>query len=167
MEHRTWTTVDKNAWGPGPWSSEPDKEQWTDAVTGYACLLTRGPLGALCGYVGVPDDHPWYDVDYDDIEPYPDVHGGLTYSSLGQGAICHVPEPGEPESLFWLGFDCAHAGDLTPAFRYYSFDEHTTYRTTGYVKAQCALLAGQAAAVSWNGYGYRLTLVPDDILRES
>lgn len=119
MEHKTWATVDKSGWGPGPWQDEPDKEQWADGATGYACLLKRGPVGALCGYVGVPAGHPWHGVGYDDIEPYPEVHGGLTYSSLCQEGpegetICHVAAPGEPEPLWWLGFDCAHAFDTWP-----------------------------------------------------
>ena len=35
MEHKTWTTDVKSAWGPGPWQDEPDKEQWEDPATGY------------------------------------------------------------------------------------------------------------------------------------
>ena len=34
MEHKTWATVDKSAWGDGPWQDEPDKEQWPDEATG-------------------------------------------------------------------------------------------------------------------------------------
>jgi hypothetical protein len=121
MERKTWVTVDKSGWGPGPWLEEFDKEQWADEATGYACLIKRGPVGALCGYVGVPEGHPWHGKDYDDITPYPEVHGGLTYASLCQEGpegetICHMAAPGEPEPLWWLGFDCAHAGDLSPAY---------------------------------------------------
>ena len=31
----------------------------------------------LCGYLGVPKDHPWYGKDYDEVDV--EVHGGLTY----------------------------------------------------------------------------------------
>lgn len=152
VKHKTWTTVDKTTWGSGPWLAEPDKEQWADEATGYPCLLKRSPLGALCGYVGVPEGHPWHGADYDAVEPYPDVHGGLTYASLCQEGpedetICHVPAPGEPEPLWWLGFDCAHSGDLMPAERHYFDGElYGTYQTAQYVKDQCARLAAQATA---------------------
>ena len=57
--------VDKSQWGDGPWQSEPDKIQWQDAATGLPCLIVRGPVGALCGYVGVPKTHPAYGLHYD------------------------------------------------------------------------------------------------------
>ena len=44
-----------------------------------------------------------------------EVHGGLTYAGECSGSICHVPKPGEPDNVFWFGFDCAHAYDLSPA----------------------------------------------------
>jgi hypothetical protein len=167
VEHKTWTTVDKAEWGPGPWQHEPDKEQWADEATGYACLLKRGPSGALCGYVGVPEGHPWHGSGYwpgsgleDGQELSPalklledvEVHGGLTYASLCQEGpegetICHVPAPGEPEPLWWFGFDCAHAWDLCPRHDFrVALD--SVYRTADYVKAECAALAKQAAAAA-------------------
>lgn len=157
MEHKTWATMDKASWGDGPWQSEPDKEQWADEATGLACLLKRNRGGALCGYVGVPAGHPWHGRDWSDLGGV-DVHGGLTYSDLCQDGpegetICHVPAPGEPEPLWWLGFDCAHAWDISPGMdaelvsaglsSLRMGDEH--YRTAAYVKAECASLAGQAA----------------------
>lgn len=158
MEHKTWTTMDKASWGPGPWQDEPDKEQWEDEATGHACLIKRSRLGALCGYVGVPQGHPWHGKHYGDVDA--DVHGSLTYSALCQEgpegeAICHVPAQGEPEPLYWLGFDCAHAFDLAPAMdadrreRGWSYaDCGETYKTVAYVKAECARLAEQAAAAT-------------------
>lgn len=165
VEHKTWTTIDKSAWGQGPWQHEPDKEQWVDEATGYACLLKRGPSGALCGYVGVPEGHPWHGSGYspgfhaedgqglspalkllDEVE----VHGGLTYADTCQEGpesetICHVPGPGEPEPLWWFGFDCAHAWDITPKYDR-GLHGDSVYRTVEYVKAECAGLAKQAAA---------------------
>jgi hypothetical protein len=159
MEHKTWTTMDKASWGPGPWQDEPDKEQWQDEATGYACLLKRGKLtGALWGYVGVPEGHPWHGADWPDA----DVHGGVTYGGFCQegpeeATICHVPGPGEPELLYWIGFDCAHAWDIAPAMEAWLADAGApwprppaelggaTYRAAAYVKAECASLARQAA----------------------
>lgn len=148
--------MDKTSWGPGPWSDEPDKEQFADEATGYACLVKRNTMGALCGYVGVPEGHPWHGKDYDEIEP--DVHGGLTYADSCQEGpedmtICHVPAPSEPEPLWWLGFDCHHFRDIGPAMQArmreagYGIDmPGCTYKTIAYVKAECAGLAAQAAA---------------------
>lgn len=80
MKTREWTTLDKRAWGPGPWMDEPDKIQWMDA--GYPCLMVRNRGGAWCGYVGVPRGHPLYgSARMPSGEP--DVHGGLTYAGSG------------------------------------------------------------------------------------
>src|SRR5574339_539175 len=68
--------VNRDGWPPGLWDNEPmDAQLW---VHGYTCLTMRATLGSWCGYVGVPEDHPWYDKGYDEIEAY--VHGGLTFS---------------------------------------------------------------------------------------
>lgn len=60
MENREWHNTDKSSWGDGEWLHEPDKKQWTDQDTGYPCLIVRNRVGALCGYVGVPLDHPYF-----------------------------------------------------------------------------------------------------------
>lgn len=160
MIEKEWTNTDKSAWGPGPWQSEPDKKQWTDQATGLPCLIKRNGSGALCGYVGVPEGHPWYLVDYNDPEPYPEVHGGLTYADrcMEEGdeaeTICHIPEPGEPDNVWWLGFDCAHWRDISPAFRNIYAEagisqvHGESYKDIAYVTAECASLAKQAAEVA-------------------
>lgn len=150
MQDRDWTFVDKAEWGPGPWQSEPDKRQWTDPDTGLPCLLVRGPGGHLCGYVGVPADHPWYEKDYDAVDV--EVHGGLTFAdhcSPGEPehGICHIVEPGEDDRPWWLGFGCAHLGDLSPKWarpheRDHS-DQRDRYRSAQYVANECASLARQ------------------------
>lgn len=66
VETREWRYEDKASWPSGPWQDEPDKLQWQDEATGLACLVVRGPMGALCGYVGVPESHPWFGKDYSD-----------------------------------------------------------------------------------------------------
>lgn len=65
METIEYKTIDKTAWGNGPWNHEPDKKQWLDPETGLSCLIVRGPMGALCGYVGVSEDHPAHRFHYD------------------------------------------------------------------------------------------------------
>jgi hypothetical protein len=109
-------TIDKSAWGPGPWQTEPDRKEWKHV--GFACLIVRVPSrGALCGYVGVPPGHPWHGKSYDavhDLDPDIEVHGGLNYAAACYGRVCHVPEPGEPDDLWWLGFAHVHGFDLAP-----------------------------------------------------
>ena len=119
MEHKTWTTMadEKAKWGPGPWRDEPDKEQFADGATGLPCLVKRNRPGSLCGYVGVSEGHPWFGKDYSEVEA--DAHGGLTFADFCQEGdeahtICHIPGPGEPDRVWWLGFDCAHYMDLSP-----------------------------------------------------
>lgn len=106
--------IDKSAWPDGPWKTEPDRLQWQHA--GYACLIQRHPRhGTLCGYVGVDRPHPLYEKSWKEAAATGlEVHGGLTYSNRCDDPICHLPEPGMPEDVWWLGFDAAHAGDLCP-----------------------------------------------------
>ena len=107
MTPQQWTFLDKSTWPKCEWQEEPDKMQWTDAATGLLCLLVRNNLGALCGYVGVSEGHPLFQMD--DSAFYwrgidLDVHGGVNYTSLCQEsrpggrsaehAICHIPRAG-------------------------------------------------------------------------
>ncbi len=160
MTERTWTFVNRDGWPSGGWDSEPDKVQWIDSATGLDCLIHRNPSGALCGYVGVPPGHPYHGKHYQDIAYWdeeadrpagPRPHGGLTFAegcgesdeSTGRG-ICHIPEPGRPADVWWLGFDCAHCDDLVPgeAFRY---TRAGIYRDMAYVKQEVAGLAADVA----------------------
>lgn len=156
MERREYRTVDKSTWPRGEWNREPDKIQWADEATGMPCLIVRGPVGALCGYVGVAEGHPLFGTDYSHIEFDLDVHGGITFSDLcspnGNEAerVCHVPGPGEPDHVWWFGFDCAHAFDYSPhLFRSVRSNPNLPeeeYRNVAYVQAECAKLAQQLAA---------------------
>lgn len=155
MERKEWNLVDKASWGPGPWQAEPDKVQWTDEATGIACLVVRNEVGALCGYVGVPDGHPWHGRHFMDVDPGPDVHRELSYSLECQGdpngvTVCHVAADDEPETLWWLGFHCSSGHDLSPAILTLNspavsrLREYLTYVPIAYVRAQCAVLAHSA-----------------------
>jgi hypothetical protein len=154
---KTWTFPDMHPDGPGPWADEPDKMQWVDEATDLDCLIVRNHSGALCGYVGLPPGHPLHGKDYDDAHDLADidVHGGLTFADAckegtdGRG-ICHVPAPGRPADVWWLGFDCAHLGDLVPRYAelWSGGGPEDVYRDIAYVQAECATLAGQLAAVA-------------------
>jgi hypothetical protein len=182
----------KPQWGEGPWTAEPDREEFRHA--GLACLLHRGQLGAWCGYVAVPPGHmlhgKHYGADVPELreawerrkqsdgdmtlgramnalsgrdkasaEVLFDVHGGLTYSDSCQGKICHVPAPGEPDDVWWFGFDCGHLGDLTPSMAALRQNpvfplslreappRAEVYRDIAYVRAETQRLAEQLAEV--------------------
>jgi len=62
-------------------------------------ILRRNNLLCWCGYVEVPKWHEINGKGYDDF--YIDAHGGITFSGL-------------INKKWYIGFDCAHAGDLTP-----------------------------------------------------
>lgn len=166
---REYRTTDKTGWAAGAWQDEPDKAQWVDAATGLDCLIVRNPGGALCGYVGLPPQHPWHGKGYSEClmrdctdefcyEHSPDgrarVHGGLTFSaacSTGgdeSRGICHVPLAGRPHDVWWFGFDCAHSGDLMPSYDHLYPQPSAVYRDVEYVRGQCADLARQLAAVA-------------------
>ena len=156
METLEYRTMDekKAEWGPGPWHNEPDKVQWPDEATGLPCLIVRNQSGALCGYVGMPAEHPWARADsYWDIPI--SVHGGLTYMGPCQkdasedAGICHIPGPGEPDGLMWIGFDTAHSGDYVPGFApgFYTLSD-PTYKDMAYMTAQVTGLARQVAEAS-------------------
>lgn len=209
--------LDKSEWGPGPWQDEPDKVQWRDEATGLPCLIVRGPHGAFCGYVGVPETHPWHGKDYstctaptcdrgDDRwcnhtpEHLLEAHGGITFADScaditreqwqktmahlpkwekeakqyprGDAAqrlkintpfkddyeswkarqhavtICHIPAPGEPDNVWWFGFDCAHSGDYSPKYDHDRdrWRDDSIYRDLPYVRKQVTNLAKQIAA---------------------
>ncbi len=126
--------------GKGEWMNEPDKAEWIDEETNLPCLIVRASIGTLCGYVGVPLKSKLAKKDYNDIEV--SIHGGLTYGSKCNDIICHEAD----EEVFWFGFDCAHAGDLTPlrVSRLLSSDIfHEMYRNFEYVKNEVTSLAQQ------------------------
>lgn len=68
MESKEWKFEEnpKYPLGVGPWNDEPDKKQWLDKETGLPCLIVRNQMGALCGYVGVSKEHPFYGKSYSD-----------------------------------------------------------------------------------------------------
>lgn len=154
--------MDRTGWPSGPWDNEPDRVEWKMAEPpGYPLLIVRGPMGSLCGYVGLPPGHPLHGVGWDapEVEAL-DAHGGINYAKACSGNICHVPAPGEPDDVWWLGFDCSHAWDYSPGLQarvasrsggkatYVGsppeyLDE--TYRTVEYVKTAVEELAATLA----------------------
>lgn len=154
METIEYTFHSRADWRSGVWDSEPDKRQWSDGATGLPCLIVRSVLGALCGYVGVAPGHVLHGQHYDDAPLT--AHGGLSYSAFCQPGepdhgVCHRPAPGEPEPVWWFGFDCAHSADdlpYMPGRHLMPAEWQPTYRTFDYVSAECAASAAQIAAAA-------------------
>lgn len=70
-------------------------EPWE--ITEYLLLMNDH---WYCGYVIIPEDSPFYGMDYMDLEDDISVHGGLTFS----GEIDDVEG-------YLLSFDCNHCYD--------------------------------------------------------
>ena len=125
-----------------PWDSEPDHVMFMSEA-GYVCEIKRHPtLKHLNGYIYIPFGHPDYGKTYHDLHGYgdggmyedaPDVHGGWTYSHNGGD------DDGGKFTIF--GFDCGHAGDLSPGVPWSMGVE--TYRDIAYVTEQLENAAKQ------------------------
>lgn len=152
MKTIEYRTKDKSSWGSGPWQDEPDKVQWRDEATGLPCLIVRNRMGAWCGYAGVSREHPLFGKN--DEEYVLNCHGGITFAGhcrpdAEEDGICHLVEPGEDDNVWWLGFDCAHAWDLSPGLAAreeqmgFPRDPTDIYRDMAYVQDQVRQLAQQ------------------------
>jgi hypothetical protein len=111
---------------------------------GYKCRVIRPfpynkndahNLFHLCGYVGLPKKHKYYNKGYDDIPV--EVHGGLTFS---EDTLQRQPE----KNLWWIGFDCAHSGDVAHFyFNPPTIREDETYKDMKYVETEIKSLVDQ------------------------
>ena len=150
----------RSVWGEGPWQHEPDRVEWKTKA-GLPALVRRVPMGMFCGYVAVPPGHPAHGKDTGAIDV--EAHGGINSTGPCDGEVCHVPEPGEPDDVWWIGFDCGHSYDLAPAMAAVYrrdlppdlqknlgslFGPDVVYRSVDYVIAECEQLAAQLAAMA-------------------
>lgn len=165
-ESVTREPVNRAGWTSGPWDGEPDRIEFRTAVGYHAIVLRQPSMGHLCGYVAVPPGHPYhgksydsgprgdYDADEPDYSSHDetaslDVHGGITYGGKCHGPVCHVPAPGEPADVWWLGFDAAHGFDESTrrlALGSLGNWRGSSYKTIGYMRAECERLAEQLKA---------------------
>ena len=137
--------------GPGPWVTEPDEVTFEHA--GMQCWIRRHPLlGHFCGYVAVPCSHPLHGLHYDDmlLENIDHPHGGLTFADRWDDG-----------PSWWFGFDCGHAGDISPFMLEYKRKDgnyrtlverasfyREEYRGVEYVMSHCERLAVQLAELA-------------------
>lgn len=72
--------------------------------------------------------------------------------------ICHLPAPGRPAKVWWLGFDCAHSGDKSdmawsyirdadPDWPKNTWRDGDEYRDRAYVEKEVTELARQLGAM--------------------
>lgn len=78
--------------------AEGDRRAWTDETTGYGCLVLRGPVGALNGYVKLPRGHPWTAMGLYESIDHVSVAGGVSYLGDDLG----------DEIGWFVGFATAH-----------------------------------------------------------
>lgn len=153
----------KELWGDGAWVSEPDLVIYY--IDEYPCVIMRNDMGSLCGYVGVDPENPIVkDKHYDEFDI--EVHGGVTFghtASMTNFESGQLDAHGDDEKIYtFIGFDCAHYRDLTPALnltrkmfssemsdKYKKLMPHTflanddSYRTIAYVENEILSMVNQ------------------------
>lgn len=111
-EEHHWTSEEKLQFcGYGEWVEEADTIEFE--YLGYHAVVhrvfKREPYakelayfgGHLCGYVRIPNDHPYFKKKDLDL----DCHFGLTFEEIHEE--------------HWVGFDCAHSGDYVPSMEHF------------------------------------------------
>lgn len=83
----------------------PDRILARGEFCGFEWIVTHNDMGYRCGYVKLPPNHPWFNMEMERIDV--SIHGGITFAEKD------VPcGKGGPDDGYWIGFDCAHFGDL-------------------------------------------------------
>jgi hypothetical protein len=109
---------------------------------GLVMAAARGSGGAWCGYLGIPKTMA---NAYDHAKGVR-VHGGLTYEgtesprSLSTTTVMALSVSGHEMPVFWIGFDCAHFGDLVPE---HGWSEGGIYRDLEFVRGEIQRMADQ------------------------
>ena len=122
-----------------PWENEPDI--WI----GEGMVATRHPdSGHWCGYIMLPMDHPWMQVE-ETWDVLCDVHGGVTWreNDLPDYTRDRVGSDFYPD-YGCVGFDCHHSEDYAPYYKYRSTEYGEVYRDLEFVKGQILHMARQA-----------------------
>ena len=76
------------------------REWW---FMGMRCAMRHGAFGCPCGYVMLPEEHPWHYLKESELDELIIVHGGVTFL----GKLHELSDDSR-----WVGFDMAHAGDM-------------------------------------------------------
>ncbi|MFN0604436.1 hypothetical protein [Facklamia hominis] len=106
--------------------------QFTTEV-GYTGIIRIANMEILCGYVVVPQYHPYFEkslYNFDDTSLLElEVHGGVTFADYID------------KDIYAIGFDCAHAGDYTPKLGVDLFPQ--TWKDEAFVRNEIEHLAEQ------------------------
>jgi hypothetical protein len=80
------------------WAAVPPADVNPDG-RGLVCEIRRNRGGAWCGYVRLPEGHPWRGLGTGDLpgEAHEAAHGGITFANLGM-----------------IGWDASHYRDRSP-----------------------------------------------------
>ena len=104
----------------------------------------------------MPPGHPAHGKDWTgDYTDALEVHGGVTYGKACDGnqelGVCHAPKSGEPDNVWWIGFDFMHFGDRAPWRDDQFHDPEDYYWTEKAVMVQVESAARQLAEMGRNG----------------
>ena len=109
-------------------------------MAGYQWIVMHNNMGYRCGYIRIPIDHPWAEIDRDNLDGVVKVHGGVTFT-----------DDDTEERAFWIGFDCGHSNDaIDPELPSKGMPmmilgaSSGTVRTQEYVERECARVCLQA-----------------------
>lgn len=88
----------------GPFADREPLAWGTESGIDWAIVDNAALPGVINGYARIPEDHPWHNLPYNEVNDLDlDVHGGITFSGGDTG--------------HWIGFDTAHAFDTSPLMR--------------------------------------------------
>lgn len=119
------------------WDSEPDRVEFIHC--GLRCLILRGPMGSLNGYVELPESSSAWGMDHMWENPF-EVHGGITFS----GTLDQIMQE---ETYYAVGFDTAHAWDVIPKLNgRWPIEDNSTYKNLEFVTNETKSLAEQIQA---------------------
>jgi len=138
------------------------------APTDYISIIRRVPdMLHYCGYVGVLSAHPLYGIDYssysDEVNDLLHPHGGVTWVGHNPIGVDIADVPGSSsqikrlyENLWFIGFDCAHSGDLIPGMMTnkmldimgsFSLQGTNVYRDYNYLSSQVTKLYNSCTTI--------------------
>ena len=134
--------INKDGWDDGVWQLEPDESQF-NLENGAPGIIKRSVNGALMGYMPIGSLHPFHGKSFDKIPV--DVHGGLSFSKNELIYNDRLAGFASSKGWWWIGFDCAHAFDIMPAFGNMGMKPYpdATYKPYHYVRWELNRLAMQ------------------------
>lgn len=139
----------RQRWGSGPWEQEPDYEAFT--AYGFDCQLHRSYFSWWCGYVGLPQSHPLFQIDISDIDKLVKIDGRLWWTFWSAAHVISLPSQHDL-GMWWVGFDLNLRGqapaDYGPMLRTGHLDKLWRYWTIEDCRRETRKLAQQFATIA-------------------